>query len=102
MENNEMDESRIKQIVREAIAPLSTKVDALEADVQSLKGDVNSLKGDMGTLKGEVHGLRNWTIATSLTSVGLVLALLAYATSVFSNHMQAVQLLMTAMQLPAN
>ncbi len=95
MENNEMDESRIKQIVREAIAPLSTKVDALEADVQSLKGD-------MGTLKGEVHGLRNWTIATSLTSVGLVLALLAYATSVFSNHMQAVQLLMTAMQLPAN
>ncbi|MDD9886615.1 MAG: hypothetical protein OXU83_05580 [Gammaproteobacteria bacterium] len=95
MENNEMDESRIKQIVREAIAPLSTKVDALEADVQSLKGD-------MGTLKGEVHGLRNWTIATSLTSVGLVLALLAYATSVFSNHMQTLQLLMTAMQLPAN
>ena len=88
MENNEMDESRIKQIVKEAIAPLSTKVDALEADVQSLKGDV--------------HGLRYWTIATSLASVGLVLALLAYATSVFSNHMQTLQLLMTAMQLPAN
>lgn len=84
MENNEMDESRIRQIVKEEVAPLSTKVDALETDVQSLKGDV--------------HNLRNWTIATSLTSVGLVLALLAYATSVFSNHMQAVQLLMTAVQ----
>lgn len=77
MENNEMDESRIRQIVREEVAPLAKKVDALE---------------------GDVHNLRNWTIATSLTSVGLVLALLAYATSVFSNHMQAVQLLMTAVQ----
>lgn len=88
MENNEMDESKIEAVVTRVVAPLSTKVDALEADVQSLKG--------------EVHGLRNWTIATSLTSVGLVLALLAYATSVFSNHMQSLQLLMTAMQLPAN
>jgi len=109
MENNEMNESNIRQIVKEEVAPLSTKVDALEADVQSLKSDVTllksdvtSLKGDMTTLKSEVHGLRNWTIATSLTSVGLVLALLVYATNVFSNHMQSLQLLMTAMQMPTN
>lgn len=102
MENNEMDEAKIRQIVREEVAPLSTKVDSLETKVGALEGDVQSLKGDMTTLKGEVHGLRNWTIATSLTSVGLVLALLVYATNVFSNHMQSLQLLMTAMQLPAN
>lgn len=95
MESNEMDEAKIRQIVREEVAPLSTKVDSLETKVGVLETDVQSLKG-------EVHGLRNWTIATSLTSVGLVLALLAYATSVFSNHMQSLQLLMTAMQLPMN
>jgi len=81
MENDEMDESKIEAVVAKVVTPLSTKVDALE---------------------GEVHELRNWTIATSLTSVGLVLALLVYATNVFSNHMQSLQLLMTAMQIPAN
>ncbi|MDD9869270.1 MAG: hypothetical protein OXU50_05200 [Gammaproteobacteria bacterium] len=80
MENNEMDESRIKQIVKEAIAPLSTKVDALEADVRRL-----------------VY----WTIGTSLTTIVVAMGLVGFAISVFGNHMQSMQLLISALQLPA-
>ena len=70
MENNVMEESRIKAIVEEVVSPL----------------------------RDEVHSLRKWTVAVCLTSIGLTLALMAYATSVFSSHMQSMQLLMSALQ----
>ncbi len=79
MKDEEMEESRIREIVEGAIAPLSAKVDALEADVRTL-----------------VY----WTIGTSLTTIVVAMGLVGFAISVFGNHMQSMQLLISALQLP--
>lgn len=102
MENNEMDEAKIEAVVTRAVAPLSTKVDALETKVDALEVDVQSLKGDVNSLKGDVRTLVYWTVGTSLTTIVIAMGLVGFAISVFGNHMQSLQLLMTAMQLPAN
>lgn len=102
MENNAMDEAKIEAVVTRAVAPLSTKVDALETKVDALEVDVQSLKGDVNSLKGDVRTLVYWTVGTSLTTIVIAMGLVGFAISVFGNHMQSLQLLMTAMQLPAN
>lgn len=108
MENNEMDEAKIEAVVTRAVAPLSTKVDALETKVDALETkvdalevDVQSLKGDVNSLKGDVRTLVYWTVGTSLTTIVIAMGLVGFAISVFGNHMQSMQLLISALQLPA-